>query len=159
MRQDFRATRKNRSRRQFRELAGAQTYGTFFRCLLFVRPLDRLAPKSLKYSHGHRKLSHSLTLLHLLLNSVTLSRTLCDSRDSCSIAVLSLSFLCCFELCSLLRIAIGVRSLSAEALLFLFFAATLVIADLDCADYNFREQDEEQADVAHRAVAFDYDVR
>ena len=95
----------------------------------------------------------------ILLNSVTLSRTLCDSRDSCSISVLSLSFLCYFELCSLLRITIGVRSLSTETLLFLFFAATLVIADLDCADYNFREQDEEQADVAHRAVAFDYDVR
>ncbi|MDD3089638.1 MAG: hypothetical protein PHT95_06820, partial [Candidatus Omnitrophica bacterium] len=68
---------------------------------------------------------------------------------------LSLVFRCYSELCSLF----GVRSLSAETLLFLFFAATLVIADLDCADYNFREQDEEQADVAHRAVAFDYDVR
>ena len=48
--------------------------------------------------NGGRSLSHSLTLLHLLLlNSVTLR----DSRDSCSISVLSglsLAFLCCSEL-------------------------------------------------------------
>ena len=157
LRQDFRAPRKNRLRRQFLNSLRSNRRNCHPPYPSFTSCGPSCSNKSLKYNHGRRSLSRSLALL--LLNSGTLSRTLRDSRDSCSISVLSLSFLCYFELCSLLRITIGVRSLSTETLLFLFFAATLVIADLDCADYNFREQDEEQADVAHRAVAFDYDVR
>mgnify|MGYP007007177609 CR=1 FL=1 len=45
LRQDFRMTRKNRRQRQFREVASAQTYGTFLRRLLRLRPADRLAPQ------------------------------------------------------------------------------------------------------------------
>ena len=45
LRQDFRVTRKNRRQRQFREVASAQTYGTFLRRLLRLRPVDRLAPQ------------------------------------------------------------------------------------------------------------------
>ena len=39
-----------------------------------------------------------------------------------------------------------------------FFAAALVVTDFDCAHYNFRKQDEEQANIANRTVAFNNDI-
>ena len=39
--------------------------GIFLRRLLFLRPADRLAPKSLKYNHGHRSFIRTLIILLL----------------------------------------------------------------------------------------------
>ena len=98
----MRASRKSRLRRQFLNSLRSNRRNCHPPSPAFSSCGPSCSNKSLKYNHGRRSLSRSHPLIHLfLLNSVTLSRTLRDSRDSCSISVLSglsLAFLCCSEL-------------------------------------------------------------